>query len=206
MWWDQPLTKEHPHERQLLSKDSSFTYRVFFHARKKKNPLNPLHTPLPLYPPPVVSVASSSSFFLTINFALSSANAVLRVPILYGQVEKLDESAVTVLFPKVKNTSETCVMSDYERRYPTHCDDIAFVLRQLAEKKVEVRTQDFGDKWNVLVAHKGVNLTDKMSSSITERGSPLSFSVRELYSSVSISLFSQAGLFLVCLNCIAYRL
>ncbi|KAK7097521.1 methionine adenosyltransferase 2 subunit beta-like isoform X2 [Littorina saxatilis] len=64
-------------------------------------------------------------------------NAVLRVPILYGHVEKLDESAVTVLFPKVKNTSETCVMSDYERRYPTHCDDVASVLRQLAEKKVE---------------------------------------------------------------------
>ena len=113
---------------------------------KKRIPLIP-STPHPSSSTScTVSVTSSSSFFLTVNFALYSANAVLRVPILYGQVEKLDESAVTVLFPKVKNTSETCVMSDYERRYPTHCDDIAFVLRQLAEKKVEVRTQDFGDK------------------------------------------------------------
>ena len=67
------------------------------------------------------------------------------MPILYGWVDKLDESAVTVLFPKVKNTSETCVMSDYERRYPTHCDDVASVLRQLAQKKVEVRIQNSGE-------------------------------------------------------------
>ncbi|KAK7495281.1 hypothetical protein BaRGS_00013463 [Batillaria attramentaria] len=57
--------------------------------------------------------------------AEGKANAVLRVPILYGEVEQLDESAVTVLFTKVKNPSVECVMSDYERRYPTHCDDIA---------------------------------------------------------------------------------
>lgn len=72
-----------------------------------------------------------------VTLAESSANAVLRVPILYGQVETLDESAVTVLFPKVKDTATTCVMSDYERRYPTHCKDVAAVLRHLADKKVE---------------------------------------------------------------------
>lgn len=71
------------------------------------------------------------------TLAEEKGNLVLRVPILYGQVEKLDESAVTVLFSKVKDTTAPCVMSDYERRYPTHCDDIAVVLRQLAEKKTE---------------------------------------------------------------------
>lgn len=64
---------------------------------------------------------------------------VLRVPILYGYIEDLEESAVTVLFDKVKNTAATCVMSDYERRYPTHCDDVAVVLQQLAEKRIKVR-------------------------------------------------------------------
>ena len=165
-----------------FSVKTAISHTVYFSMQgKKRIPLIPSTPTPPSSTSCTVSVASSSSFFLTINFALSSANAVLRVPILYGQVEKLDESAVTVLFPKVKNTSETCVMSDYERRYPTHCDDIAFVLRQLAEKKVEVRTQDFGDKWKVLVARQGVNLTDKMNHSITERGSPVSFSIRVIF-------------------------
>ena len=65
-------------------------------------------------------------------------NSVLRVPILYGNIEQLDESAVTVLFEKVKDTSKTCTMSDYERRFPTHCDDIAYVIRLLAEKRITV--------------------------------------------------------------------
>eukprot|EP00058_Branchiostoma_floridae_P025888 XP_002611378.1 hypothetical protein BRAFLDRAFT_73226 [Branchiostoma floridae] len=63
--------------------------------------------------------------------------AVLRVPILYGPVEAIDESAVTVLFGAVQNTEKTAKMSDYERRYPTHVDDIAAVCRQLAEKRLQ---------------------------------------------------------------------
>lgn len=68
-------------------------------------------------------------------------NSVLRVPILYGKVENLDESAVTVLFKKVQDTSQKCMMSDYERRCPTYCDDIAIVIRQLAEKRLSVCIQ-----------------------------------------------------------------
>ena len=69
----------------------------------------------------------------------SPGNAVLRVPILYGHVKTLDESAVTVLFNKVKDNSKNCVMSDYERRYPTHCDDIAYVIRELSERRLKVK-------------------------------------------------------------------
>ena len=68
---------------------------------------------------------------------------VLRIPILYGQVENLDESAVTTLFKAVMKTSQACVMSDYEKRFPTHCDDLAVVLRQMAEKKLQVQTYKF---------------------------------------------------------------
>ncbi|KAK3597691.1 hypothetical protein CHS0354_040066 [Potamilus streckersoni] len=67
----------------------------------------------------------------------SQDNGVLRVPILYGEVENLSESAVTVLFDKVKDTTQHCIMSDYERRYPTYCGDIAFVIKQLAEKRIK---------------------------------------------------------------------
>ncbi|XP_050417180.1 methionine adenosyltransferase 2 subunit beta [Patella vulgata] len=72
-----------------------------------------------------------------VTLASSSENSVLRVPILYGPVERLDESAVTVLFPKVKNTDSKCVMSNYERRYPTYCPDIAVVIRNLSDIRLK---------------------------------------------------------------------
>ena len=65
-------------------------------------------------------------------------NGVLRLPILYSEVKDLDESAVTCLFSKVKDTSKTCVMSDHERRFPTNCEDVAYVVRELAEKRLQV--------------------------------------------------------------------
>ncbi|XP_070554428.1 methionine adenosyltransferase 2 subunit beta-like isoform X2 [Ptychodera flava] len=64
-------------------------------------------------------------------------SAVLRVPILYGEVEKLGESAVSVLFNPVQDTSKPAPMSDYEIRYPTHVRDIAIIIRKLAEKRLE---------------------------------------------------------------------
>ncbi|XP_070554425.1 methionine adenosyltransferase 2 subunit beta-like isoform X1 [Ptychodera flava] len=67
----------------------------------------------------------------------NSESAVLRVPILYGEVEKLGESAVSVLFNPVQDTSKPAPMSDYEIRYPTHVRDIAIIIRKLAEKRLE---------------------------------------------------------------------
>ncbi|XP_060065836.1 methionine adenosyltransferase 2 subunit beta-like [Ylistrum balloti] len=72
-----------------------------------------------------------------VTLEVSKENGVLRVPILYGEVHDLGESAVTVLFDKVKNTGSQCVMNDYERRYPTHCADIAVVIRQLSDQKLQ---------------------------------------------------------------------
>jgi S-adenosylmethionine synthetase len=63
---------------------------------------------------------------------------VLRVPILYGEIEKLSESAVTVLFSKVKDTSTKSLMDAKQQRFPTLVDDIAYVIRELSEKKLQV--------------------------------------------------------------------
>ncbi len=63
-----------------------------------------------------------------------SGLAVLRVPVLYGPVESLDESAVTILFKAVQDTSKPAKMSDYEQRYPTHVANCAQVCVGLAEK------------------------------------------------------------------------
>jgi len=59
-------------------------------------------------------------------------NLVLRVPLLYGEVEFIEESAVTVLFKGVK-LSDKVVMNHCEIRSPTHCADIGSIIRQMIE-------------------------------------------------------------------------
>jgi len=66
----------------------------------------------------------------------NNKNIVLRIPILYGDVEYLDESAITTLFPKLKNYSVNCEMSDYEIRRPSHVNDIASIVHDLSNKLV----------------------------------------------------------------------
>lgn len=61
---------------------------------------------------------------------------VLRVPILYGPLETLGESAVTVLFSAVLDSSKPAKMCDYQLRYPTHITNCSQVCVGLAEKYV----------------------------------------------------------------------
>ncbi len=67
-----------------------------------------------------------------------SDNIVLRVPILYGPVEYLDESAVTTLFSSVKNVSKDCKVNNVQRRFPTHTSDVASVLKDLISLRLKV--------------------------------------------------------------------
>ncbi|KAB1259398.1 Hyaluronan mediated motility receptor [Camelus dromedarius] len=62
--------------------------------------------------------------------------AVLRIPVLYGEVEKLEESAVTVMFDKVQFSNKSANMDHWQQRFPTHVRDVATVCRQLAEKRM----------------------------------------------------------------------
>ncbi|XP_042862640.1 methionine adenosyltransferase 2 subunit beta-like [Penaeus japonicus] len=57
---------------------------------------------------------------------------VLRVPILYGPVERVDESAVTCLLPLLQLKASKKV-SHYEKRYPVHVRDVALILRDLVK-------------------------------------------------------------------------
>lgn len=72
-----------------------------------------------------------------ITLGASSENSVLRVPILYGDIEYLSESAVTILFENILAGKES-IASDYEIKYPTHCGDIAYTIRQLADKRLQI--------------------------------------------------------------------
>uniref|UniRef100_A0A4W4GJW0 Methionine adenosyltransferase 2 subunit beta n=1 Tax=Electrophorus electricus TaxID=8005 RepID=A0A4W4GJW0_ELEEL len=51
--------------------------------------------------------------------------AVLRVPILYGEVEKVEESAVTVLWDRVQQGAESCTIDHCQQRFPTYTSDVA---------------------------------------------------------------------------------
>lgn len=76
------------------------------------------------------------NFWLTMHYFLTD-NSVLRVPILYGDIEYLSESPVTILFENILAGKES-IASDYEIKYPTHCGDIAYTIRQIADKRLQV--------------------------------------------------------------------
>lgn len=67
--------------------------------------------------------------------------AILRVPVLYGEVERLEESAVTVMFDKVQFSNKSANMDHWQQRFPTNVKDVATVCRQLAEKRMLVRIE-----------------------------------------------------------------
>ena len=60
--------------------------------------------------------------------------AILRVPILYGEVEELAESAVTVVALDLRKTPIPA-QDHWATRYPTHVADVARVCRQMLEQR-----------------------------------------------------------------------
>jgi S-adenosylmethionine synthetase len=71
-------------------------------------------------------------------WAETSDAAVLRVPVLYGTVERLDESVVTDLARRIRDARGAAVtLENWATRYPTGVDDLAVVLRQMIERRLE---------------------------------------------------------------------
>lgn len=60
--------------------------------------------------------------------AASDQHVVLRVPILYGEIETLEESPITALFNEVLNP-EPHAVDHWAIRYPTYVGDVAQTLR-----------------------------------------------------------------------------
>lgn len=62
-----------------------------------------------------------------------SNSAILRIPILYGDVEYLEESAVIILTCDLLNAAEgeSVKMENWATRHPTLTDDVADVIRQM---------------------------------------------------------------------------
>lgn len=85
-----------------------------------------------------ICILISETFMAFLSFVLGAA--ILRIPILYGEVEKLEESAVTTMFDKVQFNNKSANMDHWQQRFPTYVKDVAIVCRQLAERRMVVRT------------------------------------------------------------------
>uniref|UniRef100_H3CQD8 Methionine adenosyltransferase 2 subunit beta n=1 Tax=Tetraodon nigroviridis TaxID=99883 RepID=H3CQD8_TETNG len=59
---------------------------------------------------------------------------VLRVPVLFGEVETVSESAVTCLWLQVQQAAEGSTLDHIQQRFPTDTRDVAAVCRKLAER------------------------------------------------------------------------
>jgi len=91
--------------------------------------------------PNVAYVVCVSFFYLKINLIIIiiTDNIILRIPVLYGPVESLEESAITYLLiglKKCQNNNELFKVSNYELRNPASVHDIAHIVFHLVAKKI----------------------------------------------------------------------
>ncbi|MEN9362016.1 MAG: hypothetical protein RL095_3551 [Verrucomicrobiota bacterium] len=68
-----------------------------------------------------------------ICLASSDRALVLRVPVLYGEVEYWGESSVLDVVPRLQ-AGETLKLDDWATRFPTYTGDVAFALSALAQR------------------------------------------------------------------------
>ncbi len=61
---------------------------------------------------------------------------VLRLPLLYGSIQALDESAVTALGIGMQDKNSAVEIDNWAIRYPTHTSNVARICRQLVEYKI----------------------------------------------------------------------
>ena len=62
--------------------------------------------------------------------------SILRVPILYGPVERVGEGAVDALLPLLVHPEKEGLVDNVQRRYPTHTADVAQALQFLIRQHV----------------------------------------------------------------------
>lgn len=87
---------------------------------------------------------------IVVRAAAEKQSAILRVPILYGDVENLQESSVTTVIAQILKLakqdnekisksgpkSNPLILDDWAMRYPTHVADVADVLAQIVKKRL----------------------------------------------------------------------
>ncbi|XP_045606288.1 methionine adenosyltransferase 2 subunit beta [Procambarus clarkii] len=72
---------------------------------------------------------------------------ILRVPVLYGPVERVDESAITCLLSALKN-SEPKTVSHYDKRCPAHVRDVAGIILDMISLSLKGETVNGIFQWS----------------------------------------------------------
>ena len=131
---------------------------------------------------------------------VNSDTVVLRVPLLYGDVETLDESAVTVLIKAVQDVGKPALMDHVATRYPTHVDDAARVIYELAKREKEVRGKTFhytGDK-SITKYEMALVMADLMGVSrehiLAQTAIPANATSRPLNAHLSVKSLQDIGI------------
>jgi dTDP-4-dehydrorhamnose reductase len=119
----------------------------------------------------------------------SRSNAcVLRVPLLYGAVVDLNESAVTSLTPAVMKSAmdqaDAAAMDAWAIRYPTFTPDVAVVIRQMLERHEAGGTITGVEHWSANepmtkfeIAQRIANVL-KIRAHLTPRTTPVDTTLR----------------------------
>ena len=71
--------------------------------------------------------------------------AILRVGLLFGHVEYVDESSVTALLKDVRG-GQAKALDDWQQRYPTYVNDLAVLCRQMIELRIS--GEPMGGTWH----------------------------------------------------------
>ncbi|KAJ8098194.1 hypothetical protein POJ06DRAFT_146635 [Lipomyces tetrasporus] len=68
---------------------------------------------------------------------------IFRVPVLYGEVEKMSESAINILVEITLNANQATEveMDNWQIRYPTNTEDIGRVLKDLSDLILNAKTK-----------------------------------------------------------------
>lgn len=91
--------------------------------------------------------------------------AILRVPLLYGPIEKVEETSVTALLKTIKEESPR--LDNWQERYPTNTEDLAEVLEAMAESYATCsRPSDFGGVFHWQASERHTKYT--MATAIAE--------------------------------------
>ncbi|KAK7880094.1 hypothetical protein WMY93_033234 [Mugilogobius chulae] len=62
-------------------------------------------------------------------------SVILRVPILFGEVEQVSESAVTTLWTQILDQTQTCSLDHLQQRFPTDVRDVSRVCNRICSRR-----------------------------------------------------------------------
>ena len=99
---------------------------------RPESPVNPLNEYGKLKLAGELAVAENLGKTKSGETLSKAGGLVLRIPMLYGPVERLEESSVTELALYLK-ARKPCNIDDWSTRYPLHVDDVAAAIEILVD-------------------------------------------------------------------------